>query len=218
MAERFTGTGFAGRPQINLSASGGTVAGATVLDGSNQINLVAGTNITLTGTDPSTITIESSGGGGGGGISGTIAAPQVAYATAADTIGGTAGFTFDSANTVLTLGSGGAISVSEMQMTTRSQTLVGSGAIDSWSAATYRSVKYTIQVDDTTTGDYQASEVLGLHDGTTAYVVEYASLFSSVPLGAFNATISGGNFVLDWTPSNPADSHTVKVIRSVLQV
>lgn len=64
MAERYSGAGFAGRPKITLTAGAGAVAGTTVLDGSQEINLVAGANITLTGTSPDTITIQSSGGGG----------------------------------------------------------------------------------------------------------------------------------------------------------
>lgn len=42
-------------------------------------------------------------GGGGGAIGGTIAATQVAYGTAADTIGGEAAFTYDAATNTLTV-------------------------------------------------------------------------------------------------------------------
>lgn len=218
MAEKFSGTGFAGRPQINLSAGAGAVAGDTVLDGSQEINLVAGSNITLTGSDPNTITIQSSGGGGGGGsIGGTIQPTQVAYATALDTIGGKNEFSFDATSNILSLTGSGSLSINDMNLTTRSQTTTGSAVsnIDSWGFSSYRSVKYIIQVADTTAGEYQTSELLGVHDGTTGYVVEYGTIFSDAPLGSFNGVISGANFVLQFTPGS-ANNHTVKVIRSLL--
>jgi hypothetical protein len=50
----------------------------------------------------SMITFSSSGGGGGGGISGSIANTQVAFGTAANTIGGEPDFTYDSTINLLT--------------------------------------------------------------------------------------------------------------------
>jgi hypothetical protein len=218
MAERYSGAGFAGRPKITLTAGAGAVAGTTVLDGSQEINLVAGANITLTGTSPDTITIQSSGGGGGGGtIGGTISPTQVAYATALDTIAGKNDFTFDATSNVLSISNSGSMAINDMELTTKSQSTTGAGVanIDSWAFGSYRSVKYIIQVADTTAGEYQTSELLGTHDGTTGYVVEYGSIFSATPLGNFNGVISGANFVLQFTPAT-GNNHTVKVVRTLL--
>jgi len=65
MGNTYSGDGAAGSNCFNLSANGGTVSGATSVAGSPCISLVAGSNITLTGTAPNQITIASSGGGGG---------------------------------------------------------------------------------------------------------------------------------------------------------
>jgi hypothetical protein len=51
---------------------------------------------------PSILTFRGGSGGGGGGIGGSIAATQVAYGTAANTIGGEADFTYDSTINLLT--------------------------------------------------------------------------------------------------------------------
>src|SRR6056300_5788 len=103
MAERYSGAGFAGRPKITLTAGAGAVAGTTVLDGSQEINLVAGANITVTGTSPDTITIQSSGGGGGGSICATTSPPQVPYSPALDSIGAKNDFPSDATSNVLSI-------------------------------------------------------------------------------------------------------------------
>lgn len=65
MGNQYSGAGGAGTNCFTLTAGAGTVAGSTNLTGSPCINLVAGTNITLTGALPNEITIASAGGGGG---------------------------------------------------------------------------------------------------------------------------------------------------------
>lgn len=52
---------------------------------------------------PSILTFSGGSGGGGGGIGGSIAATQVAYGTAANTIGGDGSFTYELANEFLTV-------------------------------------------------------------------------------------------------------------------
>ena len=66
MANDYSGTGAAGSNSFRLTADGGTVSGATSVAGNPDIVLVAGANITLTGTSPNQIKISSSGGGSGG--------------------------------------------------------------------------------------------------------------------------------------------------------
>ena len=85
---------MAAKPTINLSTDGGTVVGTTQLDGSQQINLVAGTGIILTGTSPDSITIQSTGGGGGGSVTAvttTLSGITITNPTTTPEISGTLG-------------------------------------------------------------------------------------------------------------------------------
>lgn len=77
MANDYSGTGAAGSNSFKLTADGGTVSGATSVAGNPDIVLVAGANITLTGTSPNQIKITSSGGGGGSGVTSVAAAGTV---------------------------------------------------------------------------------------------------------------------------------------------
>ena len=95
-------------------------------------------------------------------------------------------------------------------MSTTSATTVASHAI-----ATYRSVKYQVQV--TRGSAYESREINVIHDGTTAYMTEYAHIFTSTGLGTFDATISSGNLLLQFTPGNNA-SCTVKVMSTATTV
>jgi len=70
---------------------------------------------------------------------------------------------------------------------------------DNFSATSYRSAEYIVQMTDST--NYQVSKLLVLHDGTTAYVTEYAQLYNNSLLGTFSADINSGNVRLRVTPS-----------------
>ena len=66
--------------------------------------------------------------------------------------------------------------------------------IDSWSASTYRSAKYVYQVSNTDKTEYQSGEILVLHDGTTAYLTEYAKMATgNNDLVTFTVDINSGN-------------------------
>ena len=83
------------------------------------------------------------------------------------------------------------------------------------SATTYRTIKYLVQCTQGT--DYHSTEINLIHDGTTAYITEYGTLFDNASLGTFDATISGGNIVLQMTPGS-ATSMTVKVVSTAIPV
>ena len=88
-------------------------------------------------------------------------------------------------------------------------TTTAATAIDSFSTSTYRSSKIQIQITQGT--DYQASDVLIIHNGTTANIIEYGSIATNDYLGNFSADISGANARLLVTMSS-ASSSTVKVL------
>ena len=81
--------------------------------------------------------------------------------------------------------------------------------------ATYRTVKYLVQCTQGT--DYHSTEINAIHDGTTVYITEYGTLFDNAALGTFDATISGGNLLLQITAGS-ATSMAVKVVSTAIPV
>ena len=85
--------------------------------------------------------------------------------------------------------------------------------IASHSATTYRTIKYLVQCTQGT--DYHSTEINLIHDGTTVYITEYGSLWDNAALGTFDATITGGNILLQITAGS-ASSMTTKVISTAI--
>ncbi|MEM2159356.1 MAG: hypothetical protein QXN55_00165 [Candidatus Nitrosotenuis sp.] len=82
-------------------------------------------------------------------------------------------------------------------------------AVDSFTAATFRSATWKIQVTSGTS--YQSSRIDVLHDGTNAYWNEYAQMFTGTSLGTFSCDVNAGNVRLIFTAAS-ATSTTVKVV------
>ncbi len=82
--------------------------------------------------------------------------------------------------------------------------------VDSFAAATFRCVKYLIQV--TSGSSFQVSEILSVHDGTTVYLTEYASIATGSELATFDSDISSNNVRLLVDPVNNAT--TIKITRT----
>lgn len=83
-------------------------------------------------------------------------------------------------------------------------------------SSVYRTLKYVIQ---TTSGsDYNSSEILLMHDGSTVYMTEYAQLLagSGLTLATFDSDISGGKLRLLTSPTNASTSY--KFICTALRV
>ena len=73
-------------------------------------------------------------------------------------------------------------------------------SIDSFSASTYRSAKYQVQI--TRGSEYQVTEISIVHDGSDSYGTEYATLKTGANLSTFSTDISGGNVRLLATPTS----------------
>ena len=80
-------------------------------------------------------------------------------------------------------------------------------ALMSFSATTYRALKFIIQVTSGTA--YQVSEVMVIHDGTTPALTEYGYVATGSNLASYDATISGGNVQLTVTPVNAASTFNI---------
>lgn len=88
--------------------------------------------------------------------------------------------------------------------------------IDSFSGSTFRSGKYVISVKDNSNSTYQTTEILMMHDGTTGYTTEYATLRSSANnLAIFSSNLSGTTVRLWATPS--VANSTYKVSKSLMK-
>jgi hypothetical protein len=89
-----------------------------------------------------------------------------------------------------------------------------SQVLDTNSSTLARTVKYLVQVTSGTS--YQSIEMMVLHDGTTANLVQYANMSTGVDLATFDADVSGGNVRLLVTPVNAVT--TFKAIKTVVAV
>jgi hypothetical protein len=92
---------------------------------------------------------------------------------------------------------------------------VSQTTIDSFSASSYRSCKYLVQITDNISNYYHVTELLLIWDGTTVQKVEYAVVTTAGELGTFDADINSGNVRLLLTATNNY-SRTVKYHRTLI--
>ena len=109
------------------------------------------------------------------------------------------------------------IEETEIGTTTTSTSATTQVAIDAISATVFRSVRYTIQVTNSTDSTYHLTEILLIHDGTTPQITEYGTIFTGSAEATFDADISSGNVRLLATPAT-TDSMTFKVVRHCITV
>ena len=112
-------------------------------------------------------------------------------------------------NTSITFGTIEYESINTFTTSTTSQVTV-----DSFSTSTYRTAKYISQMTSGTS--YHVIELLIIHNGTTANLEQYGEIWTSTPLGTYDASISGGVLSLLFTPTNA--STTIKLIRTAITV
>ena len=72
--------------------------------------------------------------------------------------------------------------------------------LHSFEASRYRSAKYYLQISNFASTEFETSEVLVIHDGTTAYKTQYAKVYTGAStLGTVGVTLSSGNVSLTFT-------------------
>ena len=69
--------------------------------------------------------------------------------------------------------------------------------IDVFDKFAYRSGKYVINVQSGS--DFEVSEVMVLHDGTTAYRTQYNKIYNASSLGSVTASVTGANVYVYYT-------------------
>jgi hypothetical protein len=113
----------------------------------------------------------------------------------------------------VTIDSTSTISADSATTTSTTETAVASFAV-----ASYSSAKFTVQAKDTTTGEVQISELLVVHDGSTASATEYGNIFTgSSAIASYNVDINSGNVRLLAT-SATANNTTYKVSKTLMAV
>ena len=82
-------------------------------------------------------------------------------------------------------------------------TSTSQAAIHSFPITSFRSARFTIQITNTTDSTYHSTEILAIHDGTTANITEFGEVHTGSSVEAtFDADISSGNFRLLATPTS----------------
>lgn len=87
--------------------------------------------------------------------------------------------------------------------------------VDTWSTSTYRTAKYIAQITQGT--NYQSAELLVVHNGTDAFISEYAIIRTNTNLGTFTADVNSNNVRLRVT-MNSASAATIKLSRILITV
>jgi hypothetical protein len=88
--------------------------------------------------------------------------------------------------------------------------------IASFAAATYGSGKFIIQATNNVTSEVHVTEILVVHDGTTASATEYGTIYTgSNPLATYEVDINTGNVRILATAAS-ANSTTYKVTENLI--
>ena len=96
--------------------------------------------------------------------------------------------------------------------------------IDTFDSTFYRTVKYLVQVVDTsfTPNLVQVEEFLVFHDNngssTSVDIIQYGVGYTVSQLGEFDAVYSGGVITLQFTPNFTPGALTVKTVRTAITV
>ena len=88
-------------------------------------------------------------------------------------------------------------------------------SIDSFSVSLYRSAKYQVQI--TRGSEYQITEIFIVHDGSSSYGTEYATIKTGSTLSSFSTDIDSGSVRLLATPTS-SSSTTFRLIRTLVEV
>ena len=109
----------------------------------------------------------------------------------------------------------GGPAVIAIETATSTKTSTSQASVDSFTAATYRSAQFQVQV--TRGSAYHMTTINVIHDGTSAYMTEFGTVKTGTSLATFDADISSGSVRLLATPSS-ATSTVFKISKTLTTV
>lgn len=192
---------------------GQVVAGDGLTKSGNTINVNPGTGINITGDAVTNTGVLS--------ITGTANQITASASTGAITLSGPQDLHSGATPTFagVNAGSGnvtaGSVTLTDALLGTATGTASDSATvIDTWSASTYSSAKYIVQMKKD--NDIEVIEVLVAIDGNNnVYLTEYADVYSNAVLGTTDADYNGGNVRLKVTGT--ASGTSVKVSKTYIE-
>jgi hypothetical protein len=188
-----------------IDGFGNAVTGSTGITASyaSTSNILTITNVGVTSLAGTADQITASASTG----SVTLSLPQSIASTSSPTFAG------------LSVGTGsltaGSVTLTDALIGTATTSLSTTSAtvVDTWSATTYSTAKYLVQM--TNGNDIEVLEVLVTIDGNdNVYLTEYADVISNAQIGTTDADFSGGNVRLLVTAT---DGTTVKVHKTLIE-
>ena len=109
----------------------------------------------------------------------------------------------------------GSPAVIAIETATSTKTSTAQASVDTFTAATYRSAQFQVQV--TRGSAYHMTTINVIHDGTSAYMTEFGTVKTGTSLATFDADISSGSVRLLATPSS-ATSTVFKISKTLTTV
>ena len=109
----------------------------------------------------------------------------------------------------------GSPAVIAIETATSTKTSTSQASVDSFTAATYRSAQFQVQI--TRGSAYHMTTINVIHDGTSAYMTEFGTVKTGTSLATFDADINSGSVRLLATPSS-ATSTVFKISKTLTTV
>ena len=106
----------------------------------------------------------------------------------------------------------GSPAVVRIESASSTKTSTSQASVDSFTASSYRSAQYQVQI--TRGSIYQMTTINVLHDGTNAYLSEFGTIRTGVNLATFDADINSGSLRLLATPTS-SDSTVFKITKTL---
>ena len=106
----------------------------------------------------------------------------------------------------------GSPAVVRIESASSTKTSTSQASVDSFTASSYRSAQYQVQI--TKGSVYQMTTINVLHDGTNAYISEFGTIKTGVNLATFDADINSGSLRLLATPTS-SDSTVFKITKTL---
>ena len=106
----------------------------------------------------------------------------------------------------------GSPSVVRIESASSTKTSTSQASVDSFTASTFRSAQYQVQI--TRGSSFQMTTINVLHDGTNAYLSEFGTIRTGVNLATFDADINSGSLRLLATPTS-SDSTVFKITKTL---